>query len=174
MPSRAVFVGLPEENALQCCQADDRRVSFGRIAIVATVGSPNRISPVPPAPAGDSNDFLYSWKEMAVFLKCGVRTVQRWEKDEGLPVHRHRHWKRGTVYALKTEIQDWLKSRESGKTKHLPPPKLLDAVNGSSPILDNTRLYALCEQARERAALARQRLSRIAERQAPPQNALRK
>lgn len=31
---------------------------------------------------------LTSWKEIAAYLGKGVRTVQRWEKDDGLPVRR--------------------------------------------------------------------------------------
>ena len=34
---------------------------------------------------------LDSWKEIAAYLKRDVTTVQRWEKREGMPVHRHRH-----------------------------------------------------------------------------------
>lgn len=54
---------------------------------------------------------LDSWKEIAVYLRREVRTVQRWEKNEGLPVHRHIHLMGGTVYALKEEINVWLKGR---------------------------------------------------------------
>ena len=36
-------------------------------------------------------DRLDSWKEIATFLNRGVRTVQRWEATEGLPVRRHQH-----------------------------------------------------------------------------------
>src|SRR3954463_10845884 len=42
---------------------------------------------------------LDSWKEIAAYLRRGVRTVQRWERDEGLPVHRLAHGKRGRGYA---------------------------------------------------------------------------
>ena len=42
---------------------------------------------------------LESWKEIATYLKTSVRTVQRWEKDEFLPVHRHAHARQDTVYA---------------------------------------------------------------------------
>ena len=52
----------------------------------------------------ESNDFLDSWKEISLFLKRGIRTVQRWEATEGLPVHRHQHLKRGTVFAFPSEI----------------------------------------------------------------------
>lgn len=60
---------------------------------------------------GLSRDRLESWKQIAVYLDREVRTVQRWEKNEGLPVHRHIHLKGGTVYALKEEINVWLRRR---------------------------------------------------------------
>jgi hypothetical protein len=65
--------------------------------------------------SNDPNDFLDSWKEISLFLKRGIRTVQRWEATEGLPVHRHRHLKRGTVFAFASEIQVWLKTRDGEK-----------------------------------------------------------
>src|ERR1041385_1511743 len=34
---------------------------------------------------------LDSWKAIAAYLGRGVRTVQRWEREEGLPVHRLTH-----------------------------------------------------------------------------------
>jgi phage terminase Nu1 subunit (DNA packaging protein) len=54
---------------------------------------------------------LDSWKEIATFLQRGVRTVQRWERSEGLPVRRHHHLKRGSVYALQSDIAAWLATR---------------------------------------------------------------
>src|SRR5262245_40430854 len=54
---------------------------------------------------------LDSWKEIATYLKREVRTVQRWEKEEGLPVHRQAHKKLGTVYAYRLEIDAWLAER---------------------------------------------------------------
>ena len=58
-----------------------------------------------------SDDRLDSWKEIAKYLGRDVTTVQRWEKREGMPVHRHVHDKRGSVYALGPELQVWLQSR---------------------------------------------------------------
>ena len=55
---------------------------------------------------------LDSWKEIAFHLKREVRTVQRWEKKESLPIHRHYHHKGYTVYAIKEEIEAWRRSRE--------------------------------------------------------------
>ena len=41
-----------------------------------------------------------------------MTTVQRWEKQEGMPVHRHLHHKRGSVYALSSELDAWRQSRK--------------------------------------------------------------
>jgi pentatricopeptide repeat protein len=54
---------------------------------------------------------LDSWKEIAAYLKRDVTTVQRWEKREGMPVHRHLHDKGGSVYALTEELDAWIQSR---------------------------------------------------------------
>lgn len=56
---------------------------------------------------------LDSWKEIAGYLSRDVTTVQRWEKREGMPVHRHVHDKRGSVYALSQELDDWIRSRKA-------------------------------------------------------------
>jgi serine/threonine-protein kinase len=58
----------------------------------------------------NGNDRLDSWKEIASYLRREVRTVQLWEKREGLPVHRHFHKSLGSVYALRSEIDNWKKS----------------------------------------------------------------
>ncbi len=55
---------------------------------------------------------LVSWKEIAVHLGREIRTVQRWEKTESLPVRRHEHQKRSTVYAFASELDDWFKKRQ--------------------------------------------------------------
>jgi TolB-like protein/cytochrome c-type biogenesis protein CcmH/NrfG len=70
--------------------------------------------PPSPTPLGESrpDNFLDSWKEIATYLEREVRTVQRWEKKEGLPVRRQTHEKMGTVYAYKSEIDAWWKERQ--------------------------------------------------------------
>jgi TolB-like protein/Flp pilus assembly protein TadD len=55
---------------------------------------------------------LESWKEIAAYLRRSVRTVHRWEREEGLPVHRHLHKKLGTVYAFKSEVDTWWQIRQ--------------------------------------------------------------
>jgi TolB-like protein len=62
-------------------------------------------------------DRLDSWKEIASYLRRDVRTVQRWEKKEGLPVYRHLHDKLGSIYAYRNELADWFNTRQqSGGT----------------------------------------------------------
>ena len=58
-------------------------------------------------------DRLESWKEIAAYLGREVRTVQLWEKSEGLPVHRQQHAKLGSVYAFKSELDAWRAARKS-------------------------------------------------------------
>src|SRR5215472_3676676 len=60
---------------------------------------------------GPNRNRLDSWKEIAGYLHREVRTVQRWEKLEGLPVHRHPHLKGSTVYGFRSEIDGWLEGR---------------------------------------------------------------
>jgi Tol biopolymer transport system component len=61
----------------------------------------------PGQPEDPAKERLDSWKEIAAHFKRGVTTVQRWEQQEGLPVHRHPHAKRGSVYAFKVELDRW-------------------------------------------------------------------
>jgi len=69
---------------------------------------------VPPSPEGSplADKKLVSWKEIAAYLGREVRTVQRWENTEGLPVHRHEHLKKSTVYAYASELDEWFRKRQ--------------------------------------------------------------
>ena len=58
-----------------------------------------------------TDDRLGSWKAIAAYLRRDVSTVQRWEKFEGMPVHRHLHAKRGSVYGSRAELDAWWASR---------------------------------------------------------------
>lgn len=55
---------------------------------------------------------LESWKEIAAYLQRNAVTVRRWEKEEGLPIHRHSHKSRSSVYAYAGEIDAWRASRK--------------------------------------------------------------
>ena len=67
-------------------------------------------------PQGSPPDRLDSWKDIAAYLKRDVSTVQRWEKREGMPVHRHIHDKLGSVYAFPAELDQWARGRRPRNT----------------------------------------------------------
>src|ERR1700734_4193686 len=85
-----------------------------------SVGAPPSERPV--------EDRLDSWKEIAVYLNRDVTTVQRWEKREGMPVHRHVHEKRGSVYALTEELDAWIQSRRLRADEAEATPSVEPAV----------------------------------------------
>lgn len=72
---------------------------------------------------------LDSWKEIAAYLRRGIRTVQRWEREESLPVHRLVHDKAGSVFAYPNELDAWWKSRQQ-EAAALPPPLPAPAADG--------------------------------------------
>ncbi len=65
-------------------------------------------------------NLLSSWKEIAAYLDCDIRTCQRWEKKFRLPVYRVDEESKSRVYAYKDELDEWLKS---GNNKNSSPSK---------------------------------------------------
>src|SRR6267154_5636406 len=55
---------------------------------------------------------LESWGEIASYLRREIRTVQRWEKYQGLPVRRLQIGKLGSVYAFRSELDKWFRERQ--------------------------------------------------------------
>lgn len=89
---------------------------------------------------------LDSWKEVASFFRREVRTVQLWEKSEGLPVRRQHHKKLGSVYAYRQELEAWWIARSnlqggpglqaaSGRPADLPGPSA--AQGRAAPVPDS-------------------------------------
>jgi adenylate cyclase len=64
-------------------------------------------------PAERSRDRLDSWKEIAAYLGRNIRTVQLWEKYEGLPVFRQSHKKQFSIYSDRTVLDEWLVKRST-------------------------------------------------------------
>jgi hypothetical protein len=60
-------------------------------------------------------DRLESWKRISNYLNRDIRTLRRWEKSEGLPVHRQMHQSLASVYAYKSELDAWVASRSAKK-----------------------------------------------------------
>ena len=63
--------------------------------------------------------FLSGWKEVANYLGRGVRTVQRYERELGLPVRRPAGKLRASVVATKAELDAWISARPIREAFHL-------------------------------------------------------
>ena len=89
------------------------------------------MTPAPPSPDGDGDSpgrpgasagvRLDGWKAIAGHLGRDIRTVQRWELSEGLPVHRLGHKQRATAYAYTGELDEWLAKRAPADSDASPP-----------------------------------------------------
>jgi predicted transcriptional regulator len=53
---------------------------------------------------------LSSWKEIASYLGHSRRTVQRWERELSLPIHRPAGRESHSVMAFDAQLDDWLQS----------------------------------------------------------------
>src|SRR5882762_9486970 len=74
-----------------------------------------------PEPASGKERRLESWGEIASYLRREIRTVQRWEKTLGLPIHRLRVGKQSSVYAYPSELNKWYLEREPKELKDDEP-----------------------------------------------------
>lgn len=61
---------------------------------------------------------LSSWKEIAAYMSQSVRTVQRWEADLGMPVHRPQGEARSRVIAFPAELDEWLAETPRRRKEH--------------------------------------------------------
>jgi TolB-like protein/Flp pilus assembly protein TadD len=73
---------------------------------------------------------LESWKEIAAYLGRDVTTVRRWEKREGLPVHRLHHSKLGSVYAYTKELDSWRNERVPAAATDAPDARQIPETVG--------------------------------------------
>jgi Tol biopolymer transport system component len=89
-------------------------------------------TPSPGIGADAQGQRLESWKEIASYLGRDITTVRRWEKREGLPVHRLHHSKLGSVYAYTKELDAWREERASAAPADVPevPPAKSTSLTG--------------------------------------------
>lgn len=85
--------------------------------------------PGPDAPG----DRLDGWKAIAGYLGRDVRTVQRWELTDKLPVHRLEHRQRATAYAFTGELDRWLAARAAGQPDEDAPAPLPESAAVAHP-----------------------------------------
>jgi phage terminase Nu1 subunit (DNA packaging protein) len=82
-----------------------------------------------------------SWKEIALYMGRGVRTVQRWEAF-GLPVHRPAGRERSAVFAIEHELDDWMQQTQTQLCRPLH-------TNGEADGALVTRIQELENEVRE-------------------------
>ena len=78
---------------------------------------------------------LTSWKEIARYMGKGVRTVQRWEQDFGLPVRRPLGSNKKAILARPHDLDVWIALRCSSRSE-------LAALDGDCPTHSNARFPA--------------------------------
>jgi tetratricopeptide (TPR) repeat protein len=97
------------------------------------------------------NRRLDSWKKIASFLDRDERTVRRWEKKQGLPVHRIPSGSKGRVYAYENELDQWLSASRHLEPDHLkeqepvatfpPESESLGPANPPSPASAHSQIH---------------------------------
>ena len=73
----------------------------------------------------DPRKILNTWKEIAAHVGRAVRTVQRYERDNAMPVHRMRGTENGSVMAFSDEIDTWLNSTPMKERRYVRPTLLV-------------------------------------------------
>ncbi|MGO4682116.1 TPR end-of-group domain-containing protein [Hyphomicrobium sp. 2TAF46] len=83
---------------------------------------------------------LESWKEIAAFFNRDERTVRRWERQRGLPIHRVPGGERNLVYAYQLELERWLEGKplnaEEGEADKPQPALVVAESPAQQPGLD--------------------------------------
>ena len=84
-------------------------------------------------------EILSGWKSIARHLGMGVRTVQRYERQMGLPIRRPAGKLQGTVLATKSELDAWVAASPIRRTSQL-------ASASATPSSDMKALKAKVEE----------------------------
>lgn len=116
------------------------------------------------AKAAERPAVLTSWKEIARYMGKGVRTVQRWEQEFGLPVRRPLGSDKKAVLARPSDLDSWVALRcgmSSRCTKPGDPATsaLLLRSNVAAEMETSRRLRENCQHARVELRLALEALN---------------
>lgn len=97
-----------------------------------------------------ANERIDSWKEIAAHLGRNERTVVRWEKERGLPVHRVPGGQRRAVFAYRQELDAWLagadlSEEEANEEDGIAEPISEESSPGLAPFADDTHSASVLE-----------------------------
>jgi hypothetical protein len=94
-------------------------------------------------------EIISGWKDIATYLKKGVRTVQRYERELGLPVRRPAGKSHGSVIATKSELDGWIIASPIRETFRLPAVSVEHAKSLSEFRCHVKELHRLREETAE-------------------------
>jgi PAS domain S-box-containing protein len=80
-----------------------------------------------------STEILRSWKDIASHTGTCVKTAQRWERSYGLPVRRLAASKGAVVFALRAELDGWMRAR-TDRAKSAICDERMKAIFTYSPV----------------------------------------
>ena len=106
---------------------------------------------------------LSGWKQIAQYLKCGIRSAQRWQRI-GLPVKRLYVGRRSPVLADSEQIDLWLKD---GNLRHLNNDELLANRQRNRELVSQVQHSR--QTLRERMADLRKEVAALRHKSPPPQ-----
>jgi hypothetical protein len=96
---------------------------------------------------------LHGWKEIASHFSRSVRCVQRWERTEKLPVHRHNHARGSTVYAFLKELEAWQSIERAGELNFVPSRQKQEALSPQTASASRARRVSQNQSAGESSSL---------------------
>jgi prefoldin subunit 5 len=85
------------------------------------------------------DEMLSGWKDIANYMGKGVRTVQRYERDLGLPVRRVSGNPSGAVVATKSDLDSWVRSSATAQESLNRSQKALNVAQESRNITQDLR-----------------------------------
>ncbi len=83
-------------------------------------------------------NILNTWKEIARYVGRSARTIQRWERDLGFPIHRPSGREGGAVLAIPSEIDQWvqkapIRDLQNSATPIASPPREVTKEHAGVP-----------------------------------------
>jgi len=110
------------------------------------------------------NEILSSWEEIATYLGKGVRTVQRWERELELPIHRPGARQQRIVMAFEEDLSRWVEKQNGLKGNAVPRHrgKPADAVQRAAQLAERMqRLTAITGRLQQQVITSLERIQRI-------------
>jgi len=104
----------------------------------------------------DQHGVLSGWKDIASYLGRGVRTVQRYERDCGLPIRRLSGSRQGSVVATRDDLDMWVKLRPISRMTQGTQIDLSSALKKS--LQEQARLCAQMRTLRKELAETTQKI----------------